>query len=437
MTDNRLEDELDSAIAIIGMSCRVPGANTVAGFWNNIQQGDVALRRLSDEELLAAGVPESQLKNPAYVKATMILDEPRGFDAAFFGFSPRDAGILDPQHRHFLELCWEALEDGGINPYAYEGSIGVFGGSGHNSYMPYNLLSNPELEDEVGFFLLRHTGNDKDFLTTRVSYNFNLRGPSLNIQTACSTSLVSIHTATQSLLSGECDTALAGAITIILPLDHGYLHEEGGILSRDGFCRPFDAESTGTILSSGGGVVLLKRLDDAIADRDEIHAVIIGSAVNNDGFNKVNYLAPSVDGQSAAISEAIEIAEIERDSVGYIECHGTGTKIGDPIEVAALTQAYGLNNSRKQYCAIGSVKSNIGHTDTAAGVLGLIKSVMSIKSAKIAPTAHYQSPNAEIDFQNSPFYVCNQLTEWQVDGPRRAGISSLGVGGTNAHVILE
>ncbi len=437
MSDTADQEELDGRIAIIGMSCRAPGANSVAEFWENIRQGRESLTELTDDELVAAGVPESLIRNPDYVKAGMFLQDPGGFDAGFFGFSPRDAQILDPQHRHFLEVCWEALEDGGYNPFEYEGPIGVFAGSGHNSYMPFNLLSNADLVEEVGLFLMRHTGNDKDFLTTRVSYNFNLRGPSLNIQTACSTSLVAIHTAVQSLINFECDMALAGGISILLPRNHGYLHEDGGIASKDGHCRAFDASSTGTIISSGAGVVLLKRLDEAIRDRDQIHGVVIGSAVNNDGSVKVNYLAPSVDGQAAAISEAIEISGVDPDSVEFIECHGTGTKIGDPIEVAALTQAYGRDNPRRGYCAIGSVKSNIGHTDTAAGVLGLIKAVMSMKSAEIAPTVHFSRPNPEIDFEDSPFYVNNRLRAWPSSVPRRSAVSSLGVGGTNAHVVLE
>lgn len=437
MTQSYSPDELERRIAIVGMACRVAGANSVDQFWANVKAGEVSLTSLSEDDLRAAEVPKKLIENPAYVRAGMFIDDPRGFDAGFFGFSPRDARLLDPQHRHLLEICWEALEDGGYDPFAYSGSIGVFAGSGHNAYMPYNLMSNPELVEDVGFFLMRHTGNDKDFLATRVSYLFNLRGPSLAIQTACSTSLVCVHTAAQSLLSGECDMALAGGVTISLPLNNGYLFEEGGIASNDGSCRAFDADSTGTVLGDGGGIVLLKRLEDAIEDNDRIHGVIVGSAVNNDGSTKVNYLAPSVDGQAAAVSEAIEVAGISPDSVGFIECHGTGTKIGDPIEIAALTQAYGRENDRKGYCAIGSVKTNIGHTDTGAGVMGLIKAIMSVKTATIAPTAHYRSPNPEINFAESPFFVSDALSDWNSDGIRRASVNSLGVGGTNAHVIIE
>ena len=424
-------------VAVIGMACRLPGAQNYKSFWENLKAGKEALEELQEDELRDAGVSESDLANPNYVKAGMFLRNMECFDAGFFGFSPQDARIMDPQHRHFLECAWETFEDAGYVPDEIEGSVGVYAGSGHNAYLHYNLLSNPELVNEVGFFLLRHTGNDKDFLSTRASYIFNLLGPSVNVQTACSTSLVAVHVASQSLLNGECDMALAGGVTIEVPHRQGYLYKENEILSKDGHCRPFEENSGGTVFGSGVGCILLKRLDDAIGDGDQIHAIIKSSAINNDGANKVSYLAPSVDGQVAAMREAIELADIDPKSVSFIECHGTGTEIGDPMEVAALSQAYGLDNPIKQYCAIGSVKSNIGHLDTAAGVVGMIKTILCLKNRQLPPTLHFNAPNPVIDFANSPFYVNNQLRDWNSSEPLRAAVSSLGVGGTNAHAILE
>lgn len=423
-------------IAVVGMACRFPGAQNIREYWKLLENGTEALTNLSDEELAAEGVDEADLKDPNYVKAGMFLDKMEYFDPGFFGLSPLEGRIMDPQHRHLLECAWEALEDGCQVPEKFDGAIGVFAGSGHNVYFFDNLNTNEKLKDEVGAFLLRHTGNDKDFLATRVSYALDLKGPSINVQTACSTSLVTIHSAIQSLLNGECDMALAGGVTINLPHRQGYIYKENEILSPDGHCRPFDASSKGTIFGSGAGVVVLKRLDDALADGDPIHAVLKSSAINNDGADKVSYLAPSVSGQAAAIKEALDLADIDPDSVTYIECHGTGTQLGDPIEIAALTEAYGQSTANK-HCAIGSVKSNIGHLDTAAGVASLIKVILSLKHKKQAPTLHYQAPNKSINFAESKFFVNAELRDWQDDGPLRAGVSSLGVGGTNAHIILE
>ena len=439
MTTPEGANHLDGgAIAVVGMALRVPGANDLEQYWANLRDGVESVRTLTEEELRAAGVPESEFRHPDYVPARAPLSGAKGFDAAFFGFSPRDAALMDPQHRHFLEVSWEALEHGGYDPARFGGAIGVFGGSGHNAYMPYNLLTNPDLVDSVGFFLVRHTNNDKDFLVTRVSYLFDLHGPAINVQTACSTSLVSVHLGVQSLLNGESDMVLAGGVTIDMPLDRGYRYQEGEILSKDGHCRAFDAASSGTVFGSGAGVVVLKRLEDALDDRDTIHAVIRGTAINNDGSNKVGYLAPSVDGQAAAIGEAIAVADVDPETIGFIECHGTGTEIGDPIEVAALTQAFRAHTDRTQFCALGSVKTNIGHLDTAAGIAGFIKACLALQHKVIPPTVHFTAPNPRIDFESSPFFVNGEAIEWESDGtPRRAAVSSLGVGGTNAHVILE
>ncbi|MGK0372776.1 MAG: acyl transferase domain-containing protein, partial [Glaciecola sp.] len=438
MSDDLTGTDMDANdIAVIGMACRLPGSSNPEEYWQNLKDGRESITTLSDDELRAADVSEADIANPNYVKTGMFLEDMKCFDAGFFGFSPQDARIMDPQHRHFLECAWEAFENAGYIPSEIEGSVGVYAGSGHNAYLHYNLMTNPELLKQVGFFLLRHTGNDKDFLATRASYLFNLLGPSVNVQTACSTSLVGVHLAAQSLLSGECDMALAGGVTINMPHNQGYLYKENEILSADGHCRPFEAASGGTVFGSGVGCILLKRMEDAVADGDNVHAVIKASAINNDGSNKVSYLAPSVDGQAAAIRETIELAEIDPASVSFIECHGTGTAMGDPIEVTALTQAYGVDNPKKQYCALGSAKSNIGHLDTAAGVAGLIKVVMSLKNKQIPATLHFNAPNPAIDFENSPFYVNDRLRNWSSEGTRRAGVSSLGVGGTNAHVIIE
>ncbi|MCA9916753.1 MAG: SDR family NAD(P)-dependent oxidoreductase [Anaerolineales bacterium] len=439
MRNQEILDNLEGTeIAVVGMAGRFPGAQDIETYWHNLRDGVESVTFYTDEQLREAGVPEALLRNPNYVKSGAPLDDMDKFDASFFGFGPRDAAIMDPQHRNFLEVAWTALEHAGYDPARFAGNIGVFGGSGFNAYLPYNLLTNPELVASVGFFLLRHTGNDKDFLTTRVSYLMNLRGPSVNVQTACSTSLVAIHMASQSLLSGECDMALAGGVTIEMPHRQGYLFQDGEILSSDGHCRSFAADSDGTIFGSGVGVVTLRRLADAIEDGDTIHAVIKGSAVNNDGSGKVNYLAPSVDGQAGAIAEAIALANIDADTIGYVEAHGTGTRIGDPIEVTALTQAFRQTTDKEQFCGLGSVKTNIGHLDTAAGVAAFIKVVASLKHRQMPPSLNFSAPNPMLDLASSPFFVNDTLRDWpQGDAPRRAGVSSLGVGGTNAHVIVE
>jgi acyl transferase domain-containing protein/thioesterase domain-containing protein/acyl carrier protein len=428
----------NNAIAIVGMAGRFPGARNVAEFWQNLKNGVEAIRPFSDAQLRAAGVSADELAQPEYVKSGVVLEDLDKFDAAFFGFSPKDASIMDPQHRIFLECAWEALEDAGHVPESFAGSIGVYAGSGMNSYMIHNLLTNARLVESAGLFLIRQTGNDKDVLATRVSYELNLHGPSINVQTACSTSLVAVHLACQSLLNQECDMALAGGVTIEFPHGRGYLYREGEILSRDGHCRAFDADASGTVFSSGAGIVVLRRLEDALADHDTIHAVILGSAINNDGARKVGYLAPSVDGQSEVIAEALGVAGVAASDISYVETHGTGTKVGDPIEVRALTQAFRENTQGKGYCAIGSLKSNIGHLDAAAGVAGLIKTVLALEHRQIPPSLHFRKANPLIDFEHSPFYVNAGLMGWKAErGPRRAGVTSLGIGGTNAHAVLE
>ncbi len=428
----------EADIAIVGMAAHLPGASSIEQYWKNLVSGTESVVFYSDEELIEAGVPKSHLRHPKYVKAGAPLEGMADFDGDIFGFSPKECAILDPQHRHFLECAWEALEDAGHPPDRFDGPVGVFGGCGMGSYFYFNLCSNPELVDSVGMFLLRHTGNDKDFLSTRVSHTLNLTGPSVNVQTACSTSLVAVHYAAQALASYECDLALAGGVTIELPHRHGYFFKDGEILSPDGHCHAFDHRSQGTIFGSGAGIVALRRLPDALEEGDHIYAVIRGSAINNDGAAKAGYLAPSVQGQAACIVEAHTLADVDPRSIGYVECHGTGTFLGDPIEVSALTEAFRQGTEEKGFCKIGSVKTNIGHLDTAAGVASLIKSALILEREQIPPTLGFEKPNPTIDFESSPFEVNHQLTPWpKGDAPRRAGVQSLGVGGTNAHVILQ
>jgi acyl transferase domain-containing protein/acyl carrier protein len=425
-----------SEIAIIAMAGRFPGAKNIDEFWHNLKNGSCSISPFTKEELLAAGVEANLLNNPNYVKASGILADAEFFDAEFFGFSPKEAEITDIQHRVFLECAWEALENAGYSSETYPGLIGVYAGSNLNGYL-LHVYSHPEILNSVSYQQI-NIGGDKDYLTTRVSYKLNLTGPSYTIQTGCSTSLVSVHVACQSLLSGECDLALAGSVAIHATRKQGYLYKEGGINSPDGYCRAFDAKAQGTVGGEGVGIVVLKRLEDALQDKDTIHAIIKGSAINNDGANKVSYTAPRIEGQAQVIRTAQIVAEVEPETITYIEAHGTGTSLGDPIEIAALTQAFQASTQKKGFCAVASVKTNIGHLDAAAGVAGLIKTVLALKHKQIPPSLHFEKPNPQIDFDNSPFYVNTILKDWEVNGiPRRAGVSSFGIGGTNAHIILE
>jgi len=424
-------------IAIIGMSGRFPGAANVERLWQNLRAGLESLTFFSDAELAAAGIEATVYQAPNYVRANRILENIEFFDAAFFGYNPREVELMDPQQRLFLECAHEALENAGYDAERYPGAIGVYAGVGMNSYLANNLMANPAALG-AAISLPTAIGNDKDFLSTRVSYKLNLRGPALSVQTACSTSLVATHLACQSLLNGECDMALAGGVLVLVPHKAGYLYHEGGTYSPDGHCRAFDANANGTAGGSGGAIVVLKRLPDALAAGDRIVAVIKGSAINNDGSDKVGFTAPSVNGQARVITEALTIAGVEPETVSYIETHGTGTHLGDPIEVAALTQAFRSRTDKKNFCAIGSVKTNLGHLDAAAGVTGLIKTALALQHQELPPSLHFEAPNPKIDFANSPFYVNAKLADWKADPfPRRAGVSSFGIGGTNAHVVVE
>ncbi|MBD2515130.1 SDR family oxidoreductase [Nostoc sp. FACHB-973] len=421
-------------IAIIGMSGCFPEAEDIEQFWQNIRDGVESIHKFTDQELKDLGVDAALLSDPNYVKAEGLVQGIDLFDASFFDFSPREAEVMDPSLRFFLEHSWKALEDAGYSSQIYKKPIGVYAGTSFGSYL-LNIYSNYDLIASVGDKQIEK-GTSPDYVTTLVSYKLNLQGPSYAVQTTCSSSLVAVHLACQSLLSGECDIALAGGVSISTA--DGYLYQEGGIESPDGHCRAFDAKAAGTVKGRGLGLVVLKRLEEAIADGDCIHAIIKGSAINNDGSDKVSYTAPSVNGQAKVIRAAQVMAEVEPDTISYIEAHGTGTSLGDPVEIAALTQAFRTKTQKKGFCGIGSVKTNIGHLDATAGVAGLIKTVLAFKHKQIPPSLNFEEPSPKIDFANSPFYVNNQLSEWKTNGtPRRAGVSSFGFGGTNAHIILE
>jgi len=427
----------DTAIAIVGMSCRFPDAPDIETFWTNLRQGRESISFFSDEELLASGTDPKHLTDETFVRASAVLNDIEMFDAGFFGFSPREAELLDPQQRLFLECAWEAIENAGYNPDADKRTCGVFAGASASTYLLHNLHGRGDLLASTGAYQML-LANDKDYLPTRVSYKLNLKGPSVNIQTACSTSLVAVHLACQSLLSGECDIALGGGASVRVPHKAGYLYQEGMILSPDGHCRAFDAEARGTVGGNGAGVVVLKRLSDALADGDHIYAVIKGSAINNDGALKAGYAAPSVDGQAAVIAEAMAVAGVSPETISYVEAHGTATAVGDPIEIAALHKAFSTRPTKKASCLLGSVKSNFGHLDVAAGVAGLIKTALALENEFIPPSLHFQRGNPAIDFANSPFHIATRLAEWKrAKAPRRAGVSSFGIGGTNAHIVLE
>ncbi len=436
-TRDSLDEHTTSEVAIIGFAGRFPGARNADEFWRNLRDGVESISFFTKEELLSSGVELDLIVEPEYVPAKAILEDVELFDAGFFGYNPREAEMLDPQQRLMLECAVEAFEHAGYDPARSTGRIGVYAGVSAGSYLHVNLSSHEELIERIGAYQV-DIGNHGEFVPTLISFKLNLKGPSINIQTACSTSLVAVHVACQSLLNGECDMALAGGGSITFPHKEGYLYQEEGILSPDGHCRAFDAEAQGTVGGEGAGLVVLKRLVEALADGDTIHAVIKGSAVNNDGALKIGYTAPSINGQAEVIADAVAMAGVDVESINYVEAHGTGTALGDPVEVAALTQAFHADTQKKGFCALGSVKSNIGHLDAAAGVAGLIKTVLALNHGQLPPSLHYECPNPKIDFAGSPFFINDKLVEWRRGPmPRRAGISSFGIGGTNAHVVVE
>ncbi|AVP97135.1 hypothetical protein C7S18_07985 [Ahniella affigens] len=425
----------DNAIAIIGMSCRFPDADHPRELWQNLCAGHESVRLFTADELLAAGVPREQIRDPAYIPAGCVVRDIDAFDAAFFGFTPREAEILDPQQRLLLECAYHALEDAGYARVDQIGDVGVYVGVSSSSYAQQVLATRPDVIEAMGVMALT-IANDKDFAASQIAYRLGLTGPAISVATACSTSLVAIHTACTALLNFECDVALAGGASIKAQQVEGYHYQQGGILSADGHCRPFAAEASGTISGSGAGIVTLKRLADAEADGDTIYAVIAGSAVNNDGADKLGFTAPSVRGQARAIREALAIARTDPAEIGYVEAHGTATPLGDPVEIAALTEAHG-KNAALPACAIGSIKSNFGHLDAAAGVAGLIKTALAVASGTIPPSLHFATPNPQIGLERTRFFVANQTQHWPLSGARCAGVSSFGIGGTNAHIVLR
>ncbi len=432
-----ITNDLQGAVAIIGLAGRFPKAKDLEAFWKNLINKEEAVSFYSKAELLEAGVDPNLVKDPHYVPAHAALEDVEYFDANFFGYSPREAQIIDPQQRLFLECAWEALENAGYDPERFSGTIGVYGGQSMNSYLMNNIVANQETVASAGWYQVM-LGNDKDFLTTRVSYKLNLRGPSLNIQTACSTSLVAVHEACQNLLNYQCDMALAGGVSAQAERKTGYLYQPGMIMSPDGHCRAFDHRAQGIVGGEGVGIVVLKRYSEAIKAGDTIHAIIRGSAINNDGGVKVGYTAPSVNGQAEVILMAQAVSGVDPNAITYIETHGTGTDLGDPIEINALTQAFRSGTQEKGYCAISSVKTHMGHLDAAAGIANLITTILAIQHRTLPPNLHFEKPNPHIDFENSPFYVNTTASPWETDRlPRRAGVSAFGIGGTNAHVIVE
>lgn len=425
-------------IAIIGMTGRFPGAKNIQEFWRNLRDGVESITFFTAEELVNGNIEQALLNNPRYVGADGVIEDMDLFDAEFFNIAPSEAELMDPQHRFFLECAWEVMEQAGYDSESYDGRIAIYGSANLSTYLIRNIMSNPNLRETASSFQTMIT-NDKDFVATRVSYKMNLRGPSMSVATLCSSSFVAVHLGCQALLNYQCDLALAGAISLQASRNEAFFYQEGGIGDPDGHCRAFDAKASGTVSGSGIGIVALKRLEDALADGDYIHAVIRGTAANNDGAIKYSYTAPSIEGQAEVIAEAISLAEVDPETITYVETHGTGTRLGDPIEIAALTKAFRGNGAQgKQYCAIGSVKTNVGHLVNAGGVASLIKTVLAMQHRQIPPSLNFDEPNPEIDFANSPFYVVTQLTDWQTNGfPRRAGVSSFGIGGTNVHIVVE
>lgn len=440
-TDNRGRGhdalQAEKAVAVIGMSLRLPGASTPEEFWQNIASGTKSTTRFTTEQLAAAGVPESEYIHPDYVPVRGVIEGAEEFDADLFGFSAREAQITDPQQRKFLECAYEALESAGYGRQAEGCRVGVFAGTGSNTYLIRHVLPSSDIVDALGETALL-VASEKDHVATRTAHRLDLHGPAIAMQTSCSTSLVTVHMAVQSLLRDEADIMLAGGSSIYFPQNSGYLFSPHDIASPDGECRAFDREAAGTVFGNGVAVIVLKRLDAALRDGDVVHAVIRGTAINNDGSRKVGYTAPSVDGQASAVRKAYAAAGVSAETVTYIETHGTATEIGDAIEVEALRQAFRHDTDRMGFCALGTLKPNIGHVDSAAGAAGLIKTVLALRNRMLPPSINVTEPNPDLKLETSPFYVNEVLRSWpDQDGPRRAGVSAFGLGGTNAHVLLE
>ncbi|RDH11345.1 beta-ketoacyl synthase N-terminal-like domain-containing protein, partial [Tsukamurella pulmonis] len=430
-------------IAVVGMAGRFPGARTLAEYWRNLRDGVESIVPIDEDELRRSGIGADALDDRGYIRSGAPLDGIDEFDAALFGFTPAVAEGLDPQHRLFLQSVWHAIEDAGYRPGELDGAVGVYGTSSASGYLLNNLMSRLDVERTIGQgasyeMIDLSLRNDKDHIATRIAHQFDLHGPALSVQTACSSSAVAVHLACQALLSGEVDAALAGGSSIRVPNRAGYWHTHGAMTSPSGHCRPFDARADGTVFGSGVGVVMLKTLERARADGDRVHAVIRGSAINNDGAAKMTYAAPTAAGQAAAIAEAHAVAGVDPADISYVETHGTGTPLGDPIEIEGLRQAFDLGErERTRACRLGSVKANIGHLEVASGIAGVLKVILALKHRAVPGTVHYTAPNPELRLGDGPFEINQDLVEWESDGPRLAGVSSFGVGGTNVHLILE
>lgn len=429
---NGLDENL---VAIVGMAGRFPNAKNVDEFWNNLCAGTECIEFFSDKELEEAGVPSDIYRSENYVAAAATLEGCDQFDATLFKYTPREAALIDPQQRVFLESAWHALEHAGHTADQFSGRIGVYAGAAMNTYA-FNFMSNRSMNSAADLFQ-SVIGNDKDYLSTRVAYKMNLEGPAVTVQTACSSSLTAVHMATQALLTDECDMALAGGVSVKVPQKSGYFYQKGMIFSKDGRCRAFAENAEGCLFGSGVGIVVLRRLRDAVDDGDQILAVVRGSSVTNDGADKVGFTAPSVEGQSRTIAEALAIAGVRCEEVSYVEAHGTGTPLGDPVEIEALSNVFKASTDKTGFCAIGSVKTNVGHLDAAAGITGFMKTVLMLHHRQLVPSLNYEKPNPHIDFPKTPFFVNTETRPWDSKGNRIAGVSSFGIGGTNAHVVLE
>ncbi len=437
MNNSQYSSEYNTALAVVGMAGRFPGASSLEQFWHNIANKVCSVRHYSAEELLAAGVKPEDIQQPNYVRAGAVLENIEYFDTSFFGFSPREAEILDPQFRIFLECVWEALEMAGYDLTTFDGLIGVFAGAGYKNYLLHHINRTPGINEAIGEFQIS-LGQETDVLATMTAYKLNLKGPSVSVQSFCSTSLAAVHLACQSLLNYECDIAVAGGVALNSLQKKGYFHEEGRLTAPDGYCRPFDARAQGSVLSNGAAVVALKRFQEALNDGDHIHAIIRGSAMNNDGNQRVSYTAPGLEGQASVIASAMSYAGVHPETIAYIEANGSSTVLGDAIELAAMSRAFATKTRKKQFCGIGSLKSNVGHLDRASGVAGLIKTALALNHRQLPPHIHYEQPNPEIDLGDSPFYINTNLAPWpRSQTPRRAGINSFGLGGTNVHLVLE
>ena len=432
-----MSEDISNAVAIVGIACKFPKSNNLEDYWENIKNGTECLETLSQEELEQAGIDAATIQNKNYVKRSSYIEDVDKFDADFFKISPKEAIYMDPQQRLLLEKAWEAMEDAGYIPDNGNQKVAVFASTSASNYFLQGIQDDSRfVEDAGGMQALLH-GLDKDHIATKIAYKLNCTGPTMTVQSACSSSMVGTIMACQSLLTYQADLALAGGVTINVPQKTGYMYEKGSILSQDGYCRPFDESANGTVFGSGVACLALKRLEDAIEDNDRIYSVIKGFALNNDGSDKVGYTAPSVSGQMEVIGDALDFAQVDAATISYLETHGTGTIMGDPIEVEAVSQVYESYTEKKQFCALGSIKANMGHLNVASGIAGIIKGALITKNRLLPPMVNLTKENTKINFKDSPFYINKEGIDYTQKKPLRAAVSSFGIGGTNGHIILE